>query len=201
MVRMLRSLGIGLVVAVAVAVAAAPAWATEFHDEVGGTSLVGSQAAALEFEVEGGTIGCEKGSASGEMAGTTATELTLSEEHESCQRKGNTIIWHRNGCNDVITSNGIIHIVCPTGKEIEVTESNPIVLCTWKIKPQTPGGKVAYTDQGSGKTRDVLITYELEVSYTHEGFSCGKGAGVGPYRNSMTVKGMKGGEQDGFWVE
>jgi hypothetical protein len=66
------------------------------------------------------------------------------------------------------------------------------------------GGSVSGKNEGSGSSRDILLTYSLEkINYTSSGGICGS-AGAhsdGTLTGSITLKGFSGAKQVGIWGE
>lgn len=69
-----------------------------------------------------------------------------------------------------------LHLVCPTGKEIEVTPTAfGASVCTQKIPPQTPtSGHVIGKNAGTSAEMDVTLEIKLTgIHYSGTGSSCG----------------------------
>jgi hypothetical protein len=215
MIRNLKALGLALVAVLAMSVmAASAAQGAAFKSEAGTTFLSGSQVTENVFTTAAGKVKCKKATFSGEVTGTSVTELTIIPLYEECTAFGQSAKVTMEGCDydfDVTTATtGHVKITCPPEKHItvHVTSGN----CSLTIFGQTPGvPTVDFTNQGGpGNTRDVLVTSTVsQIEYTVDGPGtiCGtagtyKGAEGAKYDGTVTEKGAnEGGTQVGVWVE
>ena len=81
-------------------------------------------------------------------------------------------------------------IECPGKEVIETTVDAFPGGCTITVGPQSPGGTVDIKGEGSGKTRDLLLTWTAEgIKYKRDGCEV-KGEGSnGTCTGSVTLKG------------
>jgi hypothetical protein len=220
MIRRFKSFGVALAAVFALtAVVASGAQAVQFHSESSTTFLLGQQATRNVFDTAAGTVKCGTAASNaqftGEITGTTVSELTITPECTGATAFGQNMIFNFTGCDYLFTAptgsaptyDGRFDIQCPEGKHIDVEV--PAGECSLTVFPQEVPGVVNYTNGGAGSTRDVLVTSGLEgVAYTVDGPGtiCGSvGAHTdGKLTGSVTFKGFENAahtEQKGLWVE
>jgi len=209
MIRNLKVLGLALVAVFAMsAMAASAASASEFTSESGTTTLHGTQVTQNVFTVTGGNVKCNTATfRTTATVGTTALDVTVKPTYSSCTAIGQTSTINMNGCEYKITptstTTGTVAIVNCAGNII-VTSGDPVVSCTITVTPTNPiDNAVDFTEEGAGKTRDVLVTSTAKgLSYIVDGPNgernentiCGKAddpavTTSGVYTGSVTVKG------------
>jgi hypothetical protein len=202
----IKGLGLVLVAVLAVgAVSVAAASAAEFHSEVETTFGVGQQVTAGVYTTAAGTIKCKEISGTGVMTGKAANSITIAPSISGCTAFGQAAVWSMNGCEYVATSSGTEHIVCPAGKEVLITVASG----NCSIGTPSQSGTATYTNQGSGSTRDVLVT-STASGLTYVVYGPGTICGTlgkhtdGSVTGTITVKGYSNVAhtiQVGVWVE
>jgi uncharacterized membrane protein len=214
--RKFKMLGATLVAVLAVGAAAAPAAsAAEFHSESETTFLTGIQAKENIFTFSGGTFKCKFAGLDGEYMGKTQLTYTVSPTYADCSAFGQSVVLDMNECHfgygastavsPPVHYEGKAQIACPEGKQIVITVGSPTVQCTIKIGSQTPSGSTDYTNEGSGGSRNILVTSTTTgIVYTSSGGICGKSGAASTYTGSTTFKGYADAahtQQTGIWVE
>jgi hypothetical protein len=128
---------------------------------------------------------------SASTSGASVSETTWAATYEKCSGFGFAIMhWNHNGCTytfteptqiktgEVTWNASDIHIVCPTGKQIEYT---PTVfgasVCTRFVNPQTPtSGHIVGRNVGGVGANEMDVTLEITLTgihYTGTGSVCG----------------------------
>lgn len=214
MIRNLKILGLTMVAMAAIAGVAAASASAHFHAEnAGTTSVTGSQTNTHEFTVNTGTVTCSTANFGGSQSGETAESLTITPVYEGCTNSllGSMTV-NMNGCyytftvtetTTETTTDGAVHIICETGKEIEVKRTSGTQVCTVKVPPQTPVGGIEYhnkTDEaGVPKTMYVEVTANVTgLHYTQSGILCLGGTGSftnGTYTGKVKEVGKNAGEE------
>jgi hypothetical protein len=200
---------IGLLVVMLAATAASSASAANFYSEGEPTTITGSRTKASTLTTTAGTVTCESESYTATMASSQQETLTVTPSYSGCTGFGFSATIALNGCDYVFNAAGTVDIVCPEGKEITVTAtSSETTKCIVHIPAQTGLGSVKYKNEGSGSTRDILVTAEVTgIKYTH---TAGTGAGAcstgsasnGSLEASVALTGETEGEAStGVWVE
>jgi hypothetical protein len=207
MIRNLKVLGLAVVAVFAMsAVVASAAMAENFHSESSPTTLTGEQSATHEFTTSVGTVTCTTAKFSGNVTGTSVSEVSVHPTYEGCKLSGINInvTITTTGCNyrfyNVASKSGPVDVVCETGKEITVSGPG----CTVKVPGQTGKSTVSYTNNGSGTGRTVTVTAAVEgLKYSTSGLLCGSSTKEnGTYKGPTLVKGFTGGgTQQGIFVE
>jgi len=138
----------------------------------------------------GNEANCPATSIAASSSGATVSETTWTATYEKCTGFGFPMHWNHNGCTytfteptqlkagEVTWNASAIHILCPTGKQIEYT---PTVLgtsvCTRFVNPQTPtSGHVVGRNAGKSGATEMDVTLEITLSgihYTGTGGVCG----------------------------
>lgn len=181
MARNFKAFGLVIVAALALtALSASTASATnpQFHTEISNTTLSGEQEIRNTFSVNAGTIHCGIATFHG-TSGTETTfkQFTITPTYKNCLLTTVTLetleaVVDMNGCDYLFTSNGEVHLVCPTAP-IRVTAP----LCTVTVHAQTVQN-VDYAKVGEGKTRSVTVTSTAtKLAYTQSSLCPGGGGG------------------------
>ena len=182
-----------------------------FKTEQTHTLLTGEQTETSKytFGVLLGAVTCDEMSVDGTVAVNEVTKLTLKPAYGQCEGVERQVTTHMNGCGYVLDvadepgTTGEVEIECPAGKAIETTVDKFPEGCTLTIGAQTAGGVVDYKEEGSGKTRDLLLTWTLTgIDYTRDGCEIGGAGNNGTYSGSVTLEAENtSGEQTGIWIE
>lgn len=212
-IKMLGTVLVGILLASSCA--ASPASAEkQYHWETETSSQEGSQLTQNVFKTAAGEVKCNSMTVKGSSSATTASSLTLFPIWIGCTAFGETAHVTSTGCDfhlgtPTTTPTGFhapVSIICATGSVISITVTVfGSSICTMTIGAQTGIGNFDFTNQGSGTTRDVLITSTATgIDYTVDGGGgfCGS-TGLhtdGTYTGTITTKGFSGGKQVGFWV-
>ncbi len=153
-----------------------------------------------------GTVECTSSSFSGSVSGPEQTSVTLIPTYIGCSAFGFAITQTKtNGCTyrfevtaepSAETYTGKpFQIICPAGKEIEITPTSfGVSVCTQKIAEQTPSkGHVVYTNNAElGVQMDYLVNATVEgISYTGTGGACGNSGSNATYSGQTTLKGYE----------
>jgi hypothetical protein len=144
----------------------------KFKTEVATTKLTGKQHASNDvFTTHTGTSSCDEINYVGEQVGTEVNEVTLTPSFVHCKAFGLfTVPIEVNGCayrfktSTKTGSNyaGIVDIVCPNGKVIEIKAPG----CTVTIGSQSSVGAIQYTNIGTTTTREVTMDFNiLNIKY------------------------------------
>jgi hypothetical protein len=215
MIRNLKVFGLAMVAMLAMtAVAASGASAAvEFHSEAATTNLTGSQTEQNVFNVTGGSVKCNVATFAGTQSGTTKSEVEVEPKYSGCTAFGQTTHIDSNGCKYVLTAAGKASIKCGA-TPIKITVGTPAVTCTVEVGTHTPkNNDVDYTNEGAGKTRDVLVRATVGklplvagegITYTSSGGICGASGANGSYRGTVTTRGYSDAAhtvQVGIWRE
>lgn len=230
MTRNLKALGLALVAVLAMGAVMASAASASFDSEIEKTTIEGEQPAESKhkFTVEAGSTECSTakfhslssttttGPVTGTLSGSvyTSASLTIEPIYDNCT---NSLLGEvnvkENGCHyrftagetiSSTTTAGSVHVECHEGKVIEVVRASGFNPCTIKVGPQTLGG-IVYHNEGSGSTRDVLVTANVEgLKYSQSGLLCPGGTGNfenGTYKGDVTTIGTdEAGNHVGVWV-
>jgi hypothetical protein len=198
-----KALGLALVAVFAMsALTASAASAVNFKGESNPTHVTGATGLIENvFATTGGTVKCKNVNIKDEVElKTELTTISAEPVYTNCTASGQTTTIAFNGCKYNFTASsttaGNVSITCPAGKEIVVSVGDPGVICTIKIKAQTPGvSTIDYAAGTSGGKADVTITSTVDqIEYTSSGSVCGtagtfKEAGAGKYTGTVTVSG------------
>jgi hypothetical protein len=199
-----KALGLALVAVFAMsAVAASSASAVNFKSESATTFLTGDVGAQNIFTVWGGTVKCNTVNIKNGTSFSPAEVATIEAEpvYGGCTAFGQNSTIDTNGCKykftAASTTAGNASIACPEGKEIVITVGDPGVICTVKVKTQTPStSTVDYANGTAGGKGDVTVTSTVSgIAYTSSGGICGTSGPVagytgGNYTGSFTVTGF-----------
>jgi hypothetical protein len=178
----------------------------EFKLEDAHTLFTAAQIGEDSYVFTGGTWKCSTRSYAGTSTTVSSTTISLTPSFSGCTESPTIDI---NGCEyryhtgkEGVSTQGM-SIVCPAGKAIVITSST----CHVTIPAQSGLIGVTYTNEGSGKTRDVKITHSitgLKYSQVKKNFpGCTEGEFTnGTYSGSTTLKGTNtSSEQIGVWVK
>ncbi len=171
MSRNLKVLGLSLVAVLAMSAMVAAGASAEapfkFKSEGSPTTLTGKQHAANDvFTTHTGTVSCDNATYAGTQTGTETSEVSVTPSYSGCKAFGLlSVPIDVNGCSYRFNANtkvgvnyeGSVDVVCPAGKQIEVTAPG----CTVTVKPQTGLSKVTYTNVGAGATREVTVDVNI----------------------------------------
>ena len=212
--RKLKVLGLALVAICALSALASASASAKYDSEVEHTILSGTQATANTFTTTIGNVTCATATFSGTAltstkveGGFTAAEQTVTPTYSGCTLSGLKVTINTTGCTYKFTTpeslKAKVHV---EGCTIVIKDTAGLG-CEVKVKPQTPTGHVGFTNQGAGKTRDVLVTATVTgIHYTYTA-PCPNAGGVagteenGTYSGTVTLKGANtAGEQVGIWV-
>jgi hypothetical protein len=211
MTRNWKAFAMTLVAAFAIsALAAAAAQAEpEFHTEESSATLRGEQVETNAFELEGGIMECSSTTLTGTSSSTTFTEFEVEASYAGCEMLGLAAQIDMNGCvyrsRMVLFSNPpttITDILCKPKNEITFTI--PSIGCVVHIPPQNGIKHVVWTNQGSGKNRDIKANItEENITYTETKGCIFPGTySNGVYFGTETFKAFNGGgNQQGFWAQ
>jgi len=130
----------------------------------------------LHFISEGGSeINCEIAEYHGEVAAKTVESVTIAPDWETCETTVNGAHFEvdENGCTLTFTigregqtaQHHTAHLLCPTGKTIEITHQN----CNITVPPQTVSGITYTTDVKDGKHAITLESTAKVTSHYHSG--------------------------------
>lgn len=195
---------------------ATAAQAAKFHTESSPTYLLGNQKTQNVFAVNGKEVKCSTATfTSGKLEGTELSKLEgVHPEYKECEAFGLEATVTTTGCNYTFNEptgssspySGTVNVVCESGKEIVISAGFGI--CTAKVGSQGPLSSVTFTNEGSGATRDVLVTANVSgISTKVEGSEllCGtNGTRSATYTGSVLTKGYSNEThktQHGIWVE
>jgi hypothetical protein len=168
---MIRNLKILVAAAMALvafgAVGASGAQAAEFHCSVApcvltpgldGTAKNSHHVFIVENEAKTESVSftCNQITGSAQSSTKTATTVTLKGiSYDTCTVNGSPpVTVDMNGCEYEFTNANGVNILCPEGKEIEVTVTN----CTFKIAGGQKLGGIGYTTIGTEPNREVTIS-------------------------------------------
>jgi len=175
-----------------------------------GIPITGDQDGGVQrFQTPEGTIECTTATFSAYSETEVLGELTVKPHYTNCSTFGfskNDI--NLNGCtytfttpvslgSETVTWGGEqLHLVCPTGSQIEITPTFfGASVCTQLIGPQTPtGGHIV----GVNKTSEGIVDVTLEITlsglhYTGTGSLCGSATTHtdGSLSGKSTLRGFK----------
>jgi len=203
MIRNLKALGVAVMAVLALGAVAAGSASAEFHSEVAHTTFSGAQEGTHTFTTDPGTVHCKKATFSGTSEKATTNDVTVTFKYEECTLTsifGNIAVTvSPNECVYTFTTDGIVHVNCPAGKNIVVSGPG----CTINVNAgQTLTGNT-YTNIGTGTTREVLVhTAAHSIAYSYSGFTCGSGSGTanGTYNGTTKITGTDtNGNHVGIW--
>jgi len=111
-----------------------------------------------------GSFTCNEisGEATLETETATTVEFNKNLKYSGCSIAGSTVEVHMNGCSYSFTSHGAVTVICPPGKQIELTIGIPR-RCTVDIPAQGPLNGITYHNLGENT--------ELTVSTLVQGIS------------------------------
>jgi hypothetical protein len=170
----LKVLGLGVLAIMAVSAFAAMNATAETgghfvsDSPTGSTAITGREDATdfTELTVPGLTgIVCTTATYEGTAAANTVTELTITPHYSNCHTTGSAtaVTVHVNGCDYQFTigkkstADNTVDIVCPAGKQIEVTHEG----CTIKIPPANGIKGVAYQTITTGGKHAITLGVTL----------------------------------------
>jgi hypothetical protein len=209
MSRNLKAFGLALVSMLCMSAIGASASHALFTAPEGPVDLTGNQATQNIFTTGGGEVKCNVAEFTGTNTEAEAAEQLIEPHYSGCTAFGFTAHVNATPCNYLFTTPKVDlgggeftgeppHVVCPGGGAITITPTFfGFSVCTATIGEQTPtGGHVIYKREGSGATRDLLVTSTVTgIHYTSTGGACGTGGGAtntdGVYTGSVTLKGYK----------
>ena len=222
MSRNLKVLGLALVAAMAlsaVVASAASAQAFNFKSEASPTTLTGKRHGTNKeiFETDGGTVTCNEAIYHGQTNVTATSDINITPTYSNCTAFGFVSVpIDTEGCSYTFTTltkegsnfEGAMHILCPGGKSMRVTAPG----CEVTIGEQTPtGGKITFTNLGSGATREITVDVALtgthyiedEIAGLPNCTSAGTTTSNGTYKGAWLVTGETPGTttHTGVWVE
>jgi hypothetical protein len=197
-----KALGLALVVVVATsAVAASSATAVNFKSESAKTFLAADTATENILSFWGVAFKCKTVGVKNGASFSPAEVASIETEpvYGGCAVFGQVTTVDTNGCKYKLvassTTTGTTSIVCPEGKEIAITLGDPGVICTIKIKAQTPKSPtVDYTsgETGEPKVKDLTVTSTVSgIAYTSSGGFCGTSGPVGGYTGASFTGSFK----------
>jgi hypothetical protein len=214
MTRNLKALGLVVLAALAaMAVTASAASATaKFHSELPTHTVIsGTQVGEDVFTTNAGTVRCKKATYSGLQSGAEAETVEVTPSYSECTAFGfvNATIdvnscTYKFGITSTTPEPFEGHItICPNGGTITVTAFN----CWVHVGQQGPLKGVTYTNEGSGKTRDIRVKVSLSgIHYVQTSKSfpgCEEKTFTnGTYTGEATVQGFSTENvQVGVWVD
>ena len=201
----LKILGLGLLAVLATGAFAVMNATAEtgghFTSEVHHTTIVGAEQVGtkhkLEFTVDGNAITCTNASYHGTISATTVESVTVAPNWDNCYTTPESTEFgvDENGCTFTFTigregqaaKHHTAHLVCPAGKNIEITHPN----CNITVPPQTVSGVVYKTVEEAGKHAITMeVTAGGVTSYYHEKVCVFLGTNhTGEMHGSVTVWG------------
>jgi hypothetical protein len=155
----------------------------------------GTSTSTISIKTSVGTISCKTGTtkthsegilrADGRYTHERTTEQTTFSE---CTAFGFAATVKTTGCAfELLKPTSLkapIKIVCEAGKQIEIVATG---FCTMTIGSQSPGGTIAFTNEGSGSTATFKeVAAVTGIAY---GGTCGSGTN-GEYSGTYTFKGF-----------
>ena len=172
------------------AITAPACFANSFTSPVSTTHLDLSQKTINVFKSTAGEVTCTTLTGTAHLTSKEFTAIETSElKFEGCHIIffGSTVsaTVKANGCNYKLYAAETTDIVCPVGKEIEVTAAG----CNIKIGAQTGLKTLGYENDGS----HIDATLSLSgIKSTHSGFNCGTGSdSAGTLKGQITVEGRE----------
>lgn len=185
MIRDLKALGLMLFVGLALGAVPASAAAAQFTSGSDSTTLMAKTLTTLRFLSGEEEWACKELSLDGASLGTAQGEVTAEPTFGSCITTAPGVgtaeaKLDTNGCHLLLTAEKEIHIICPEGKQIEVTEK---ILGSFRkcldIHAQTPTtSSVDYinkTNEATGKMDIEVVSTVQGITYEKTG-SCAFGA-------------------------
>jgi hypothetical protein len=158
---------------------------------------VGSAFNGFEITSKGTRVQCGSESGYSTVKGQEVTEGTLVPSFSKCTANGElSVTIQTNGCTYTLTGEtngagrGIIHLVCPTGKQIEVTI--PGISCTVAVHAQTPtdGGFTGTNVEEKGKPDEIRSNVDIVgITYERIGTTAGCVAAVPKEGNDADITG------------
>jgi hypothetical protein len=182
-----------------------------FRSEAAHTQYTGSQVVTNEYKFGElvGSVSCSTVTVDGTTSATSSSEVTLKPAYSGCEGLKKTVTTHMNGCAYILkptsegTGDGPVTIECPKEQKVETTYDKFEGGCTITFGAQTPSGVVDYKGEGSGSSRDLLLTWTLEgIKYTRDGCEIGGEGSNGKLSGTVTLTGEDtSGNQKGIWIE
>jgi hypothetical protein len=182
MMKLKSKVGLALLVAVALsAVTASAASATSLLTPnvspavVTGEQIPAEGEAENRFEItsKGTKLRCPGEKYVGTTEGVEVSEVAMHPTFSECTVAGLAATVDTTGCDLTLTEesegSGKVHVICESGKAIEITI--PSISCTIKIHEQTPtAGGASYAFVGGSSPTDVDATVALEgITYERVG--------------------------------
>jgi hypothetical protein len=146
-----------------------------------------------------GEIGCATQSYTATTTTETTTSITVTPAYAGCTTTSNAqaVPVDVNGCTYTFTvaagttnsTEQTVHLVCPTGKKIEITHPN----CTVSVHPQTVNTGLTYTTTVSGSgVHEITMDVNVQFVQTRHGLCqfIAPTTGNGTLKGSVTVKGF-----------
>jgi len=211
MTRKLKTFGLALLALLAMgAIAASSASAYAFTAPGAGagqkTFLTGAGTTKPVLKTSG-TVECTGSFFSGSVTGSEQSTVTLAPTYTGCTAFGfATGHVKLNGCTYRFEAPSTepsagqytgkpFQIICPAGKQIEITPTTfGVSVCTQSIPEQAPAkGHVVYSNNAElGAEMDYLANATAEgISYTGTGGACGPSGTAATYSGQATVKGYE----------
>ncbi len=163
------------------------------HAVLTGEQIAHEKGNKLEITSRGTRVECKTVTYEGTVEEGSVADVNVTPKYEGCtvngSLKANVDV---NGCTITLTGEtngakeGIVHLLCPEGKKIEITI--PEISCTLAIHEQTPtSGGVTYTNK-EGTPDDVEATANLGgITYERIGTSLGCVAAAPKEGNDATL--------------
>ncbi|HEX5712251.1 MAG TPA: hypothetical protein VFX85_02935, partial [Solirubrobacterales bacterium] len=126
------------------------------------TARLRGSGASSGFDFQFGEVKCAGSIYTGTTEVSTYSEFTLAPvAYEGCTLGGAAATIDMNGCDYMLNITkvpfeGGLEILCEAGEEITITAGGK---CTIHIPPQAAAGSVAYSNLGSGLTRELKIDF------------------------------------------
>lgn len=204
MIRKMKRGAGAVAVAMALLAMAAASASGAFHSETAHTTWQGAQPEGLNdvITVNAGTVTCSQKTYAGTTSAATGSTLNLAPTFLECTAFGFVnAAYDVNGCEFQYHDTGAMNIACPEGKSMVVTAFN----CHVSIPAQSWVPGITYSNQGTGKSRDIRInqsTSGLKYTQASKTFpGCTNGTSTnGKVLAETTLKGLNtAGEQVGVW--
>jgi hypothetical protein len=179
--RSIKALGLVLVAALAMSAVVASAALASFDSESKETTLEGTQGVENVFTSDVGNVKCKTVTFSGTQIGVekeakvfTAELIELEPTYSECNLSGQAVSVTTNKCKTtyhpaetlVTKSPEVKHLIskvttkCPPGFK-KVIKDKAGLGCEITIGEQNPTGRVKFTNEGTGTSREVLVTNEV----------------------------------------
>lgn len=192
------------------AATASAAAAADFISEGSSTLLTGTQEGVDVFTTTGGTVECEEVTYAGSLTSSPATTVKVTPTYSGCVAFGfASASINTNGCELEFHNEGTVDITsCESASGIIVTAALfGTQKCKVTVPPQSGINGIAYTNIGSGSTREITIDVKsTNIKYIEHG---GTGFGAcassteqskGAYEGTTRLTGEEGGGQHrGIW--